>query len=313
MNGKDICLGLKYVSEDFIQEAETDRFPAQANQEKTYTKIRRPLLIAALITLMLLLVGCAVAYVLSIQSLKLGQQEVSRPVISEDGNRILSYENVNEQILTLNGLKGSPGYQAALEWYQFRKEYDLQETGTSEVPAEYSAYQLYSQETREKLDSILTKYSLKPVGEELHFRTVKNMCVALGIEKVQEAKNAVDTKVDSGVCWENGNFCLRLRLVLPEMADDEIHDTWGILRWNRKDCFSEDLITIEDTGDWQEWNHTTPSGSKVLIIRSPSDCRGWILCDRGEAMMSLQLESRRDVGYNEGGKAHLEYFCLTEQ
>ena len=55
MNGKDIFLGLKYVGEDLIEEAETSQLSVQANQKNTHRKIRRPLLIAALIALMLLL------------------------------------------------------------------------------------------------------------------------------------------------------------------------------------------------------------------------------------------------------------------
>ena len=61
MNGKDIFRGLQYIGDDLIENAETGQFPAQ-NQEsgKTHRPIRRPLLIAALIALLLLLVGCAV-------------------------------------------------------------------------------------------------------------------------------------------------------------------------------------------------------------------------------------------------------------
>ena len=72
MNGKDIFLGLKYVDEDLIEEAETARFPVQTNQKNTHRKIRRPLLIAAIIAVMLLLVGCAVVYVLRMQDVRIG-------------------------------------------------------------------------------------------------------------------------------------------------------------------------------------------------------------------------------------------------
>lgn len=60
MNGRDIFRGLQYIGDDLIENAETGQFPAQ-NQEsgKTRRPIRRPLLIAALIALLLLLVGCA--------------------------------------------------------------------------------------------------------------------------------------------------------------------------------------------------------------------------------------------------------------
>ena len=73
MNGKDIFRGLQYIGDDLIENAETGQFPAQ-NQEsgKTHRPIRRPLLIAALIALLLLLVGCAVVYVLKLENVKIG-------------------------------------------------------------------------------------------------------------------------------------------------------------------------------------------------------------------------------------------------
>jgi len=83
MNGKDIFFGLKYVGEDLIEGAETAQFPNQENQKNTHRKIRRPLLIAAVIALMLLLAGCAVVYVLSLNGIKLGEQLVTYDVYDE--------------------------------------------------------------------------------------------------------------------------------------------------------------------------------------------------------------------------------------
>lgn len=54
MNGKNLFLGLSYIDRKFIEEAETDTIPAKR------LSIRRPLLVAAMIGLMLLLVGCGI-------------------------------------------------------------------------------------------------------------------------------------------------------------------------------------------------------------------------------------------------------------
>ena len=63
MNGKDIFRGLQYIGDDLIENAETGQFPAQ-NQEsgKTHRPIRRPLLIAALIALLLFAVCFVLAF-----------------------------------------------------------------------------------------------------------------------------------------------------------------------------------------------------------------------------------------------------------
>ena len=87
MNGKDIFLGLKYVGDDLIEKAEYGQFPTKAEHTATQKKrmsIRRPFLIAAIIALLLMLVGCAVVYVLSMQEIKLGEQEVIQDVFEYD-------------------------------------------------------------------------------------------------------------------------------------------------------------------------------------------------------------------------------------
>ena len=319
MNGKKLLIGLSNVSRKLIDESENDGITENTgtkdNSKKSRKTFRRPFLIAAIIAMMLLLVGCAVVYVLSIQNMKLGEQQEVYDIFSDDGSEYLGQETVTEQVLTLAGIKGTPGYQAALEWFEFKQNYDSDGvilasvwSNTPEFPAEYSRYGLYSQEMKDKVDEILGKYSLKPAGAILEFRTLKNMCAALGVERIQTASNDVSVLIESGECHENGNFSMMVDFTLPDSADAEITSTWGLLRWNRTDCFSDDMIALEAVDDWQEWNYTTVSGSEVLIIRSASDARGWIICDRGEAVLSLQLEARQDL-YSDAG---VEYRYLTD-
>lgn len=54
MKGKNLLLGLSYIERKFIEEAENDTLPVKC------LTLRRPLLIAAMIALMLLLVGCGI-------------------------------------------------------------------------------------------------------------------------------------------------------------------------------------------------------------------------------------------------------------
>ena len=60
MNGEDLFRGLNYVNAKFINEAET---VTQLKGEKKILSLRRPVLIAALIAVLLMLVGCTVGYV----------------------------------------------------------------------------------------------------------------------------------------------------------------------------------------------------------------------------------------------------------
>lgn len=325
MTGKDLLTGLGGIEAKWIAEAETADLTGEQERvlrlHPARVPRRRPLLVAAIIVLTLLLVGCAAVYALSMRDMKVADQAATRPVIADDGMNILGYTDTTEQVLTLAGLKGSPGFQAAQEWYTFKREYDpdhqiqmelAQNKQIPEFPAEYGAYSLYSQEMKDKLDEILAKYDLKPAGAWLAFRTLDTMLGAMGLEKIQTPAEGTEVMITDGGCRENGNFCLYLSFLLPQGEDTEVEATSGVLRWNRSDCFSDDLAAIEDTGDWKEWNYTTASGAQVLLIRSPSDWRGWIICRREEGVLSLQLEARSDLGYNDGEKSWWDYQYMTD-
>lgn len=321
MNGKDIFLGLKYVGEDLVEEAEFGSFSGSESKEVSGIRLmrRKPLLIAAIIALMLLLMGCA-WMVMKMQDWMLGEVRETRDVYDYSTMEHLGEETVTRQVMTMAGLKGTPGYLAAQEWFRFKENYDpnhviqleLIEQGlTPDFPSEYDNYLIYTQEMKDALDGIFEKYSLMPEGAALDFRTVRNMCDALGIEKIGDSTGAVQINVDSGQCRENGNFNINLDISFSE--ESEFVSTWAVLHWNRKDCFTEDYVTIADTGDWQEWNYTTASGSDVLLIRSPSDWRGWILCDREDAVMSVQMEVRKDLWNQTEDEAWADYVYMTDR
>ena len=318
MNNKDIFLGLNYIGEDLIAEAENGTFSARRKESKRTALFRKPFFLAALIGLMVFLMGCA-WIVLRMQDINLGQKEVTYDAYDYDSMEYLGKETYTEEVFTVSGLKGTPGYAAALEWFNFLQTYDTDRAIQSAVwgnypafPAEYEAYYLYSQDMKDTLDGILNKYSLKPVGASLKFRNTRNMCAALGIDRLQTAENNVSIRVKDGSCYENGNFLLDLDIQFPEAAENNVNSTWGILRWNRSDCFSDDIIAVEDIENWKEWNYTTSAGTKVLIIRADSDWRGYILCCRPEGILSLQVETRKDLLTQNGDHTSAETLFLTD-
>ena len=323
MNGKDIFLGLNYIDPQYVEEAEFRRFPAKTGETETGHRrklFRRPFLLAAIIALMLLLVGCGVMYVLSMQSLKVGQQEFAVDAFSYDPDtglpvEYLGKEVITEQVFTAAGLQDTPANRAAQEWFDFRQSYDPDGAILHEVwgkepefAPEYESYQLYTEEMKVKLDEILEKYNLKTAGAVLDFHTNRNACDALGIENIHWAPNGVILDIGVQKCWENGNFCLYVDMTLPGTTENQLSETWGTVRWNRKDCFSDDLITFEDTGDWKEWEYTTQSGSRSLITHSPSSSRGYLLFDRKEAVMVVMVETQWSYGVGQ----EQETFCLSD-
>ena len=306
MNGKEILLGLKYVGEDLIDEAENGQFPVQANQKNTHRKIRRPLLIAALIALMLLLAGCAVVYVLSLNGIKLGDHLVTYDVYDENPNSkdpftVVGQETYTQQVLTLAGLDGTPASQAAREWYAFCESYDpdgtIQKAAWGkelELPEEYYGYGLYSQEMKEKLDAILTKYNLKLRGKQVEFKTSKLLFRALGMENVLNPGSETKMNVGRASYYENGNLDLSFDITLSSKDSAAPEKVSGYLHYRSKDCFIPDTAVLTEA-QWEEWNYTTASGDDVLIIRSEGASSAWIFCDMPNHTASLRLDAIRKM------------------
>lgn len=318
MNSKDLIQSMNYVGEDLVNEAEYGKFRSH-NQpvEPVRRRFSRPLLIAALIGLMVFLMGCA-WIILRMQDMKLGDKTLYYDIFSDEG--FVGREPVEMEVLTFAGVKGSPSYQAAKEWFDFLKTYDPDGEiyssiwkNVPEFPEEYSSYNLYTQEMKDALDSILQKYSLKPVGSLLKFRSVENVCAALEIEKFTIDGNGVQTNITGGYPFDNGNFMLTVDIKLPDDTASQVCRTQGQIDWYRKDCLSQDHIYLEDLAQWKEWNYQTAAGNNVLIIRSDSDWRAWIICEREEAMLVLRLESRIDLGYNEDCSKHWGYLEMTDK
>lgn len=269
-------------------------------------KMKRAVLIAAVIALTLLLVGCAVVYVLSLNGIKLGDQLVTYDVYDENPNSkdpftVVGQETYTQQVLTLAGLDGTPASQAAREWYAFCESYDpdgmIQKAAWGkelELPEEYYGYGLYSQEMKDKLDEILTKYHLKLRGKQVEFQTSKLLFRALGMENVLNSGSEAQMHIDHAAYYENGNLDLFFIISIPCQNGTDFEKANGYLYYRPKDCFIPDTAVLTEV-QWEEWNYTTASGDKVLILRSEDAASAWIFCDMPNHTVSLRLDTIQKI------------------
>lgn len=295
MNGKDIFLGLQYIGGDLVEKAEHGRFSCVPEKEAPrvfgHRRLGRPLLIAALIALMTLLVGCAVVYMLSMDGIRLGDLQVTYDIY-DDSMAYAGQESHTLQVLTLAGLSDSPASQAAREWYEFLESYDPDKAikqaafgNEPEFPEEYAAYGLYTQEMKDKLDEILSRYDLKLRGRRMEFQTCKQLLRALGLENVTNPSSSSTIRVSSAYYYENGNLDLHFAITLPDGEQPS-----GALHYRPKDCLIPDTAVLTDVS-WEEWNYTTASGQNVLIIRSEDASSAWIFCDMQSHTASVQVDT----------------------
>ena len=327
MNGKQLLTGLSNINQKFIEESEMEPAVRKTGTGTRFV-LRKHILIAAIIALMVFFMGCAVVYVLSMNGINIGQQQTFQDVFEydpESGQAVayLGQETVTEEVLTLAGMKGSPNYKAAQEWFAFKQEYDpdhsifneLQSTGqVPEFPAEYQAYHLYSQEMKDKLDEILEKYDLNLIGRTIPFKTEELVCKALGLEDIVVPGKEAVIKLDYAGYQECGNLNMDFTIIIPGDEDCGAQATRCHIYYMRKDAFTEDVISLREIETWKEWTYTTASGTDVLIFRSPTDWRGYIFCDMPNYTVTLRYEFIDEQYSNDAaGNMIIEKEVMTDQ
>ena len=302
MNGQEIFLGLSYISRKYIEEAETETVSGGAGKAH---RIRRPFLLAAVTALLLLLVGCAAVYVLKMEHVKISSGTDQRDYSLVDGVYVKDPHTVSTTTLSMAGLKGSNAYKACADFYAYETELRTNASASGDWAG-------YDDAINAKAQELAEQYGLKPEGQPLTFRTTRNLCDALGVERFVRNSQDVSIDVDQGFCRDSGNFFVLLRFAFPEDQGYEVTYTSGALYWNRQDTFSREYFTLEDRGDWVERNYTTSAGNTVLILTSPSQERGYIICDRGDALMTVWLDVNPELLSEDAGVVSAEYLHMTD-
>ena len=303
MNGQEIFLGLSYISRKYIEEAETETVSGGAGKAH---RIRRPFLLAAVIALLLLLVGCAAVYVLKMEHVKISSGTDQRDYSLVDGVYVKDPHTVDTTTLSMAGLKGSNAYKACADFYAYETELRASASASGDWAGYDDAISAKAQELAEQ-------YGLKPEGQPLTFRTTRNLCDALGVERFVRDSQDVSIDISQGFCRDSGNFFVLLSFAFPEDQGYEVSQTNGALYWNRQDTFSQEYFTLEDRGDWVERNYTTSAGNTVLILTSPSQERGYIICDRGDALMTVWLDVNPEFLSENAGVVSAEYQHMTDK
>jgi len=237
------------------------------------TSGRRILLVALAAALALLMMGCAVAYVLSLQELKIAEKPGIRN-FDEQGQWAEPTE-VTEAVISLRGYPGSPNQLATREWYEFETTYDPEKQLMPEGQPEgignshYFAYGCYTQEMAEKVDEIAEKYDLKLLSPEIVVQRyqIEVMFEALGIDGVCHEENTAQVTTGAGYFYPEGNFKYEFELRLPEAENTWPYELWAELLYTQKDYFDPDYMGL-DTELYEQWNYVTTHGNEVLIAMS---------------------------------------------
>ena len=181
MKAIDLLIGFGSVKDSYVISAEEFRQGKKKAQIKRLST-RKMWLIAAIIALALLLVGCCAIIAMRLQHLTIREETASIPSETSFNGEALS-------LISIQGFMGTDSYAAFKEWQDFLSTYDLDKSilhtnNDFQAPEAYFSYSCYSQEMIDKIDEICEKYHLQPLGKPWFFDRGEDVFDAVGIESV---------------------------------------------------------------------------------------------------------------------------------
>lgn len=245
--------------------------------------LRRVWLIAAVVSLLALLAGCAI-YLLGLRNLTFG------PSQDVDGfGQVFSYEPIS-----LQGFENSPNYKAAKEWLAFCDTYDADErilhslSGDEGImPREYDNYLCYTPEMCRKVDEICRKYGLDLMGPITIEYYRSDLLNALQMPEILRTEQLREVVPYAGYYYPGGTFDLGGAFALADRQDVYPYTINYRLRCSMKQAFDSVYRSTSSVEDYQEWHYTCADGTPLLLALGPSDAM--IFADREDAFLAVTL------------------------
>ena len=278
MNGQKMLIAFSYIDRKLIAESEQSApVSIQKAPRPTHRSAKHVWLIAAAVALMLLLVGCGVLYVLRLQDMKIGEETVSQTLPSDSPS-----ESTTLDVISLQGIQGTPTYLAAQEWLSYTQGYTPSGGDSWDSPPEYWAYSVQNQEMVDKLNAICEKYGLKIIGKPWHEQIDCTPFLSLlGVDSLLKPNADAALSMPAGRFFPGGSFTINGTLTL---SGAEYPFTYHCVK---KDVFY-DVFGYLNPSSVSQQNYTTTDGVNVLLLKSSSS--GMILVDRENQFLTLGID-----------------------
>lgn len=282
---------LTNVRSEYILQAQQLRAGSQKQLRLLHKK--RILLIAAVVSLLLLLVGCTVVYVLNMQNMKIGEYNATIPSCEADPLG----QVISSDMISLQGLAGTPSYQASKEWQDFLKTYDpdgtLRKKADAEgyrEPEDYENYICYTQQMQDKIDEICQKYGLEILGPVTMPDNMHSVLDLLGIDTILAENSIAVTDLYPGYCYKGGTFALEGETVFAPETSPWIYPIDFQYRCVMKNAFDGVFLTVGDVDTYDQWNYTLSDGTPVLLAAGPE--KGLIIVDKPDYFVTVNVLPR---------------------
>ena len=264
----------KYVLEAHKEDITENDMILFENSARHRVSMKKRVWIAVIAAVVLMLAGCIYA-VMKLQELKLEENIYTRPV---EGN-VFETEVASAYIISLQGITGSPEYQAVKEWRSFVNSYKaiLEGMGNDSFRYEekYVGYQVYTQEMSDKLEEIAQKYNLN-LHTELNVVDAEELAYRVGGEFMGEGMTRYTAYI-----YEDGTFQFD--------GDAAIGDSNVSFQCRRtvKGTLDEAVVNIGSIEEYEEFSYQTACGEQVFLESSPA--HSLIYADFEECMVLLNI------------------------
>lgn len=291
MTGKDLLTAMSGIDGRYIEEAA----PAAAPKTRS---LRRPLLVAAAIAAALLLVGCGIVYALRLQDMSIGKASYTQRF--DDKGKAIDPVEKSLDIITPYGRSGDAIQQALKEWYEFQESYDpdyllaTNEPDIPDIPNQYEyTYSCYTQEMVDKVDEIAAKYNLKLLDEWIPFQRYQSdiFLEETGIQSLLLPDSGAQITGMAGMLYPPYNFSMEFNLVTENAGT--LMTSYG---YARKDYFPRAFPGGMDIDAYEQWDHTTPGGTKLLLALSGKG-QGEIIAEQENAMIMISIDGNRATSH----------------
>lgn len=284
MNTQDILDMIGDAKSCYIWDAQQVR-NGTLTAAKKKIPVRKIWLIAAIIAMLLMLVGCAVAYVMSLQDLKIGENTTVRPEHYGPNWEVIEAEEKTYELISVQGFGNSPNQQAVREWMEYLKAWDAEAAEVSEAVKQ------------KKLNEIAVKYGLKLLkdGIDVNYDQSQILLDALKLSGVCTGQDYAKVEYSSGAFHPEGTFDLWVNIMLNEDVINWPYAIRADFQYYRKGYFKYYYIGVENLDSFQEWEYALPGGEKALLALSGEDAL--ILVEREDAYLSVHFDSRRGVDH----------------
>ena len=291
MTGKDLLTAMSGIDGRYIEEAA----PAAAPKTRS---LRRPLLVAAAIAAALLLVGCGIVYALRLQDMSIGKATYTQRF--DDKGKAIDPVEKSMDIITPYGRSGDAIQQALKEWYEFQESYDqdhalmTNEPDIPSIPNQYEyTYSCYTQEMVDKVDEIAAKYNLKLLDEWIPFQRYQSdiFLEETGIRSLLLPDSGAQITGMVGMLYPPYNFSMEFNLVTENAGT--LMTSYG---YARKDYFPRAFPGGVDIDAYEQWDHTAPGGTKLLLALDGKG-QGEIIAEQENAMIMISIDGNRATSH----------------